>query len=86
MLTARGASPQQVSAYYEKKLTEHGWEAKRFPVDRTGEFEYAHVDGTRDGFHYEVHYWPISLQSTAPAGWSKAMGEDGTEVNVLVYK
>ena len=60
LLTARHASPQQVSAYYEKKLTEHGWKAKRFPVDRKGEFEYAHVDGTRDGLHYEVHYWPVN--------------------------
>jgi len=73
LLTARGASPQQVSAYYEKKLTEHGWEAKRFPVDTKGEFEYAHVDGTRDGFHYEVHYWPVNKR-------------ENTYVHTLVYR
>lgn len=43
------ASPKQVSAFYEKKLTEHGWTVKRFPVDRQGEFEYAHVQGGRNG-------------------------------------
>jgi hypothetical protein len=84
--SVRDASPKQVSSYYEKKLAEHGWTVERVAVNRKGDFEYPHVDGTRDGLRYEVHYWPISLQSTAPAGWSKAMGEDGTEVNVLVYK
>ena len=59
-LTARHASPEQVSDYYENRLTEHRWKAMRFPVDRKGEFEYAHVDGIRDGFHYEVHYWPVN--------------------------
>ena len=72
-LTARHASPEQVSAYYEEKLTEHGWKAKQFPVDREGEFEYAHVDGTRDGFHYEVHYWPVN-------------NRDNTYVYTLVYR
>jgi hypothetical protein len=84
--SVRDASPKQVSSYYEKKLAEHGWTVERVAVNRKGDFEFPHVDGTRDGLRYEVHYWPISLQSTAPAGWSKAMGEDGTEVNVLVYK
>ncbi len=72
-LTARHASPEQVSAYYEKKLTEHEWEAKRFPVDRKGEFEYAHVDGVREGFHYRVHYWPVNRR-------------EDTYVHVLVYR
>jgi hypothetical protein len=72
-LTARHASSEQVSSYYEKKLTEHGWKAKRFPVDRKGEFEYAHVDGTRDGFHYEVHYWPVNKR-------------ENTYVHTLVYR
>ena len=51
------ASPQQVSAYYEEKLAEHGWKVRRFPVDREGEFEYPHVEGSRDGLRYDVHYW-----------------------------
>ena len=33
----RHASFKQVSAYYEKNLTEHGWKVKRFPVDREGD-------------------------------------------------
>lgn len=85
--SVRHASPKQVSSYYEKKLTEHGWTVKRVPVDREGDFEYPHLDGTRDGLRYEVHYWPKNHRnSTAPAGWSNAMGEDGSEVNVMVYK
>jgi hypothetical protein len=85
--SVREASPKQVSSYYEKKLAEHGWTVERVAVNREGDFEYPHVDGIRDGLRYEVHYWPISHRdSTAPAGWSKAMGEDGTEVHVLVYK
>ncbi len=46
---------------------------KTFPVDRKGEFEYAHVDGTRDGFHYEVHYWPVNKR-------------ENTYVYTLVYR
>jgi hypothetical protein len=85
--SVRQASPKQVASYYEKKLAEHGWAVERVAVNRKGDFEYPHVDGTRDGLRYEVHYWPISHRdSTAPAGWSSAMGEDGSEVNVLVYK
>jgi hypothetical protein len=85
--SVRHASPKQVSSYYEEKLTEHGWTVKRFPVKKEGNFEYPHVDGTREGLRYEVHYWPLMLQgATAPAGLSNAMGEDGTEVNVLVHK
>ncbi len=65
-LTAKGASPQQVSAYYEKKLTEHGWKAERFPVgpdpqsDEPGDTIDAHVHGTRGDFHYEVYYSPVN--------------------------
>lgn len=85
--SVRHASPKQVSSYYEKKLIEHGWRVKRVPVNRKGDFEYPHVDGTRNGLRYEVHYWPISHRdSTAPAGWSNAMGEAGSEVRVMVYK
>ncbi len=86
MFDDRQASVEQVSAYYEKKLTEHGWEVKRFPVDREGEFEYPHVDGVRDDLRYEVHYWPMGLESSAPADWSDALDREGTYVYVLVYK
>jgi hypothetical protein len=85
-VVARHASVEQVSAYYEKKLTEHGWEVKRFPVDGEGEFEYPHVDGVRDDLRYEVHYWPMGLESNAPADWSGALGREGSEAYVLVYK
>ncbi len=84
--SVRHASPKQVSSYYKKQLTEHGWTVKRVPVDREGDFEYPHVAGTREGLRYEVHYWPINQNSTAPAGWSNAMDEDGSEVHVMVYK
>ena len=86
VVVARHASVEQVSAYYEKKLTEHGWKVKRFPVDREGEFEYPHVDGVRDDLRYEVHYWPMGLESSAPADWSRALGREGSDVYVLVYK
>jgi hypothetical protein len=66
------ATPEQVSTYYEQKLSEHGWTVKRFPVDREGEFEYPHLEGTHDGFRYVVHYWPSAL--------------GGTEIRILVYK
>jgi hypothetical protein len=45
---ARGASQEQVSTYYEEKLTEHGWE-----VEQTSE----ETQGFRDGLRYVVHYW-----------------------------
>ena len=45
---ARGASQEQVSTYYEEKLTEHGWEVKQSPEE---------TEGSRDGLHYVVHYW-----------------------------
>jgi hypothetical protein len=78
-LTARNASPEQVSAYYEKKLTEHGWRAKQFPVspdpqsDEPGDTIDAHVDGTSDGFHYDVYYSPVN-------------NGESTDVYVLVYR
>ena len=65
-------SPQQVSAYYEEKLAEHGWTVKRFPVDREGEFEYPHLEGSRDGFRYVVHYFQLP-------------GSEGPDIRVLVY-
>ena len=59
--SARHASPKQVSSYYEKKLIEHGWTVKRFPVKTEGDFEYPHIEGSREGLRYDVHYWPLSL-------------------------
>ena len=79
LLTARHASPEQVAGYYENKLTEHGWKARKFPVspdpqsDEPGDTIDAHVDGTRDGFHYEVYYSPVN-------------NRENTYVNVLVYR
>jgi hypothetical protein len=78
-LTARHASPKQVSAYYKKKLTEHGWKARQFPVspdpesDEPGDTIDAHVGGTREGFHYEVYYSPVN-------------NRENTNVYVLVYR
>ncbi len=86
MFADRHASLEQVSAYYEKRLTEHGWKVKRFPVDREGEFEYPRVDGVRDDPRYEVHYWPMGLESSAPAVWSRALGREDSDVYVPVYK
>ena len=45
---ARGASREQVSTYYEEKLTEHGWEVKQTSEE---------TQGSRDGLRYVVHYW-----------------------------
>ena len=79
LLTARHASSKQVSAYYEKKLTEHGWKAKQLPVspdpqsDEPGDTIDAHVEGTREGFHYEVYYSPVNKR-------------EDTHVYVLVYR
>ena len=78
-LTARHASPEQVSSYYENKLTEHGWKARRFPVspdpqsDEPGDTIDAHVAGTREGFYYEVYYSPVNNRGN-------------THVYVLVYR
>lgn len=78
-LTAEHASPDQVAGYYEKKLAEHGWKARRFPVspdpqsDEPGDTIDAHVGGTREGFHYEVYYSPVNKR-------------EGTHVYVLVYR
>ena len=78
-LTVRHASPKQVSDYYEKKLTEHGWKVKQVPVspdpqsDEPGDTIDAHVYGTRDGFHYEVYYSPVNKKVS-------------TDVYVVVYR
>ncbi len=45
---ARGASPEQVSTYYEEKLSEHGWKVKQSPEQ---------IEGSRDGLRYVVRYW-----------------------------
>jgi hypothetical protein len=76
----QSTEPTQVhSAYYEKKLTEHGWEARRFPKspdpesDEPGDTIDAHVVGTHEGFHYEVYYSPVN-------------DRENTRVYVLVYR
>lgn len=48
---ARGAPQEQVLAYYEEKLTEHGWKVQRFATDRGGR-----VEGSRDDLRYVVRY------------------------------
>ncbi|MBA3430312.1 MAG: hypothetical protein H0U16_02370 [Actinobacteria bacterium] len=45
---AKGASREQVSAYYEEKLAEHGWKVEQ-STDETR--------ASRDGLRYVVHYW-----------------------------
>ncbi len=45
---AKGASQEQVSTYYEKKLTEHGWKVKQVSSS---------TEASRDGLHYVAHYW-----------------------------
>ena len=45
---ARGASPEQISTYYEEKLSEHGWKVKQSPEQ---------IEGSRDGLRYVVRYW-----------------------------
>ena len=67
------ASPEQVLGYYEEELTEHGWTVERFPVDKKGEFEYPHLEGTRDGLRYMVHSFELP-------------GSGVTDIRVLVYK
>lgn len=48
---AEGASEEQVLGYYEEKLTEHGWEVKRFSTNRGGR-----IEASREGLRYVVHY------------------------------
>jgi len=45
---AKGASQEQVSAYYEEKLTENGWKVEQFSDE---------TRGSRDGLRYVVNYW-----------------------------
>jgi hypothetical protein len=48
---AEGASQKRVLSYYEAKLTEHGWQVKRFSTKRGGR-----IEGSREGLRYVVHY------------------------------
>jgi hypothetical protein len=54
------ASPKQVVEYYEKKQTEHGWEAtvERYPADGEGPANYS-VVGNRDGLRYDVYSFAL---------------------------
>lgn len=70
--TPRG-SPDQVLGYYEEKLSERGWTVKRFSVDREGEFEYPHLEGSRDGLRYVVHSFRLP-------------GSGVTDIRVLVHR
>lgn len=45
---AKGASREQVAAYYEEKLAEHGWKVEK-ASDETR--------GSREDLRYVVHYW-----------------------------
>ena len=45
---AKGASQEQVSTYYEKKLIEHGWKVKQLSSS---------TEASRDGLHYIARYW-----------------------------
>jgi hypothetical protein len=84
-LTLPHATPKQVGAYYEEQLTEHGWKVKRFFGRDTS------VEGVRDGYRYEVVYWPsghgpASHRSLDSAGRSKAVHKEGTAAYVMVYR
>lgn len=46
---AKGASREQVSAYYEKELAEHGWKVKQFSSS---------TEASRDRLRYVARYWP----------------------------
>jgi hypothetical protein len=65
--------PEQALGYYEEKLAGRGWTVKRFPVKREGDFEYPHLEGTRDGLRYVVHSFQLP-------------GSGVTDIRVLVYK
>lgn len=45
------ASQEWVIAYYEEKLTEHGWKVEQSPTAREGR-----IEASRDGLRYVVHY------------------------------
>jgi hypothetical protein len=45
---AKGASQEQVSTYYEKKLTERGWKVKQLSSS---------TEASRDGLRYVARYW-----------------------------
>lgn len=45
---AKGASREQVSAYYKEELSEHGWEVKR---------RSSSTEASRDGLRYVARYW-----------------------------
>ncbi len=45
---AKGASQEEVSTYYEKKLAEHGWKVKQLSSS---------TEGSRDALRYVARYW-----------------------------
>lgn len=46
---AKGASQEQVAAYYGEKLSEHGWEVKQ---------RSSSTEASREGLRYVARYWP----------------------------
>jgi hypothetical protein len=46
---AKGASQEQVAAYYGEKLGEHGWEVKQ---------RSSGTEASREGLRYVARYWP----------------------------
>ena len=46
---AKDTSQEQVSAYYRKKLTEHGWDVEQLSSS---------TEASRGGLRYVVRYWP----------------------------
>jgi hypothetical protein len=78
------ASPGRVSRYYYEQLSEHGWKVKRIPSKNEGGIEYAHVDGYRQGLHYDVSYFWFSGSTSAAS--EATYGEDHTSLSIEVYE
>ena len=55
VMYSASASQEQVSAYYEELLAEHGWAVERSPVRAAD--EPPRMDGSRDDLRYVVHYF-----------------------------
>ncbi len=69
------ASEEQVSAYYEELLAEQGWAVERVPMSTEAD-EYPHINGSRDGLRYVVHF----------IGEPGPRGSDVTGVQVQVFR
>ena len=78
------ASPSRVSRYYYDQLSAHGWKVRRMPAKNKGGIEYAHVDGYRQGLHYDVSY--IWLGEPTSSASNATSGEDHTSLSIVVYE